>query len=159
MSDYDTNIAERIDVMNSDLIKKAQGIYLWNKLSIAGEDPEFLEELDRVISDSSIPDGPDDNMSNDKEEPTPVPGIHDQETVFIDGYVGMELGLPRGEDDSLMHAIVKRSKIDDNGNPIVSESTNLLVDIRDYEIEFIDGTIETLTTNIISENLLVQVDE
>ena len=78
MSDYDTKIAERLDVKNSDLTKQAQGIYPWNKLSIADEDPELLEDLNRVISDSSIPDGPDDNMSDDKEGPTPVPDIHDQ---------------------------------------------------------------------------------
>ena len=66
MSDYDTKIVERIDVNNSDLNKQAQGIYQWNKLSIADEDPELLEELNRVISDSRIPDGPDDNTSDDK---------------------------------------------------------------------------------------------
>ena len=58
-----------------------------------------------------------------------------------------------------MHAIVKQRKIDDDGNPIKSESTNPLVDTRDYDIELIDGTTETLTANIIAENLLVQVDE
>ena len=45
MSDYDTKITENIDVKNSDLTNKAQGIDLWNKLSIADEDPELLEEL------------------------------------------------------------------------------------------------------------------
>ena len=74
-------------------------------------------------------------------------------------YVNMELGLPLGEDNSLMHAIVKRRKPDDNGNPIGTESTNPLVDTRAYEIEFIDSTTETLTDNIIVENLLAQVDE
>ena len=98
-------------------------------------------------------------MSDDQEVPTPVPGIHDQETVPNDAYVDMELGLPRGEDDSLMHEIVKRRKLDDDGNPIGTESTNPLVDTRAYEIEFIDGTTETLTSNIIAENLLAQVDE
>ena len=150
MSNYDTKISERLDVKNSDLTKQAQGIDRWNKLSIADEDPEFLEELNRVISDSSIPDGPDDNMSDDKEEPTPLPGIHDQETVPRDAYVDMEIGITHGEDDSLMHVIVKRRKTDDNGNPIGTESTNPLVDKRAYEIEFIDGTTETLTANIIS---------
>ena len=159
MSDYDTKISERLDIKNLDPTKQAQGIDRWNKLSIADEDPEFLEELNRVISDSSIPDGPDDNMSDDKEGPTPVPGIHDQETVPRDAYVDMELGLPRGEDDSLMHAIVKRRKLDDDGNPIGTESTNPLVDMRAYKIEFIDGTTEILTANIISDNLLAQVDE
>ena len=57
-----------------------------------------------------------------------------------------------------MHAILKRRKIDDDGNPIRTESTNLLIDTRAYEIEFIDGTTETLTDNIIAYNLLVQVD-
>ena len=109
MSNYDTKTSERLDVKNSDRTKQAHGIDQWNKLSIADEDPEFLEELNRVISDSSIPDGPDDKISDDKEGPTPVPGIHDQETVPSDAYVDMELGIPRGEDDILIHAIVKRS--------------------------------------------------
>ena len=95
MSDYDTKISERLDVKNLDLTKQAQGIDRWNKLSIAGEDPEFLEELNQVISDSSIPNGPSDNMSYYKEGPTPVPGIRDQETVSSDAYVDMDLGLPR----------------------------------------------------------------
>ena len=71
----------------------------------------------------------------------------------------MGLGIPRGEDDRLMHVIVKLRKLDDDGNPIGTESTNPLVDTRAYEIEFIDGTTETLIANIITENLLAQVDE
>ena len=43
MIDYDTKIYERLDVNNSDLKKQAQGIYWWNKLSIADEDTELLE--------------------------------------------------------------------------------------------------------------------
>ena len=96
-------------------------------------------------------------MSDDKEVSTPVPGINYQETLPRDAYVDMQLGLPCVEDDSLMHAIVKRIKLDEDGNPIGTESTNPLVDTRSYEIEFIDGTIEKLTANIIAENLLAQV--
>ena len=66
MSDYDTTIAESLDVKNSYLTNQAQGIDRWNKLSIADEDTELLEELNRVISDSSILDGPYDNMIDDK---------------------------------------------------------------------------------------------
>ena len=75
-----------------------------------------------------------------------------------DSYVDMELGLPRGEDDSLMHAIVKLRKLNEDVNPIETESTNPLVDTRAYEIYFVDGTTEIITSNIISENLLAQVD-
>ena len=89
MSDYETKIDESLDVKNSDLTKQAQGIYRWNKVSIVDEYPEFLEELNRVVSDLSIPDGPNDNMSDDKEVPTPVPGIHDQETIPRNEYVDM----------------------------------------------------------------------
>ena len=113
-----------------------------------------MEELNWVISDLSIPDGPDDNMSDDKEGPTPVPGIHDQENVPSNAYVDMELGLPRGEDDILMHAIVKWRKLDDDDNPIGTKCTNPLVDTRAYEIELVDGTTETITYNIVTENLL-----
>ena len=77
MSDYDTKISERFDVKNSDLTKQAQGIDQRKKISFADENPEFLEELNWVISDSSIPDGSDDSMRYDKEVPTPVPAIHD----------------------------------------------------------------------------------
>ena len=55
--------------------------------------------------------------------------------------------------------IVKRRKLDDGGNPIGAEITNPLVYTRAYEIKFIDGTTETITANIIAENLLAQVDE
>ena len=94
--DYDTKISERFDVKNLDLTMQAQGIDQWNKLLIADEDPELQEELNRVISDLIIPDGPDDNVSDDKKEPTPIPGIKDQETVPIDAYDDMKLGIPRG---------------------------------------------------------------
>ena len=87
MSDYDTKISEGIDAKNSDLAKQAQGIYWWKKLSFADKYPELLEKLNRVISDLIILDGQDDKMSNDKEGPTPVPGIHDQENVPSDAYV------------------------------------------------------------------------
>ena len=54
---------------------------------------------------------------------------------------------------------MKRRKLDDDGNPIGTESTNPLVDTRAYVIEFIDGATEIITANTIAENLLVQVDE
>ena len=66
MSDYDTKIDERLDVKISYLTKQAQCIDQWNRISISDENPGFLEELNRVISDSSILDGPDDKMSDDK---------------------------------------------------------------------------------------------
>ena len=50
----------------------------WNKLTVADEDPEFLDESNRVISDVSIPNGEDDDDTYKEEQE--------------DGYVNMELG-------------------------------------------------------------------
>ena len=36
-------------------------VELWDKLTVADEDPEFLDEYNRVIIDGSIPNGEDDN--------------------------------------------------------------------------------------------------
>ena len=58
-----------------------------------------------------------------------------------------------------MHALVKRRKLDNDGKKIGTEHSNPFIDTRGYEVEFIDGTTETLTANIIVENLLAQVDE
>ena len=70
----------------------------------------------------------------------------------------MEIGLPRGDDNQLMHAIVKKRKIDENGKSIGAANNNPILDTRLYEVEFIDGTIEAITANTIAENLLAQVD-
>ena len=71
----------------------------------------------------------------------------------------MALGLPRKYDDGLMHAIVKRRDMDDEGKSVGSMNNNPLLDTIAYELEFSDGMTEVITANIIAQNLLAQVDE
>jgi hypothetical protein len=71
----------------------------------------------------------------------------------------MELGLPRGQEDELHLARVKRRVVDVEGQPVGRPSRNPLLDSRQYEVEFLDGATDILTANIITENLLSQVDE
>ena len=97
-----------------------------------------------MISDGSIPNGKENIETDGKEQEY--------------GYVNMELGLPRRDDDGLMHAIVKRRKINDEGKAVRTMNNNPLIDTRAYEVEFDDGITEFLTANIIAENLLAQVD-
>ena len=40
----------------------------WNKLTVADEYPEFLDEYNRVISDGLIPNGEDDNETYYEEQ-------------------------------------------------------------------------------------------
>ena len=71
----------------------------------------------------------------------------------------MELGLTRKYENGLMHAIVNRHKLDDEGNAFVNINNNPLIATRAYEVEFYDGTTEFLTATIIVEYILVQADE
>ena len=70
----------------------------------------------------------------------------------------MELGIRR-DDEGLHHTRVKQRAVDQDGRPIRRPSNNPLLDSRRYEVEYLDGTTEVLTANIIAENLLAQVDD
>ena len=104
-------------------------------------DPEFLEEYMKLIDSKDIPH---------------------QENVYnsdLPTYIGMELGLPRGEDNQLQFAKVKKQVLDEDGNPIGTPNKNPILDARKYEVEYLDGTTEILAANTIAENMLAQVDD
>ena len=71
----------------------------------------------------------------------------------------MELGLNRGEEKGLKFARVKRREVYEDGKPIGMPSNNPILDSGQYEIEYADGNTSVLTANIISENLMAQVDD
>ena len=73
-----------------------------------------------MISDVSIPNVEYNNEIDDKEQE--------------DSYVNMELGLPTKYDDGLMHAIVKRCKLDDEGKAVGNMKNNPLLGTRSYEV-------------------------
>ena len=99
------------------------------------------DSFNRVINDKSVPD------------------VEEYTEDTFDGYLTMEIGLPRGDDDELLRARVKRRAITQDGKPIGKSSNNPLTDTRQYEVEFDDGSIEVLSANVIAENILSQVDE
>ena len=117
----------------------------WNKLTVADEDTEFLDKYNSEISDGSIPNVEDDNKTYDKEK--------------YDIYVNVELVLPRQDYDGLMHAIVQRPKLGNEGKSVGKNNNIPLLDTIAYKIEFDDGTTEFITANIISDNLLEKVNE
>ena len=124
---------------------------LWNRLSLNYEDIDFIEDFNRVINDQSIQDIDERPQSGDPStDPTPD---------AYDTYLGMEIGLPREDDDHLLRIHVKRRAIDVDGNPVGVCNDNPLLDTRLYEIEYLDGTMKYVSANIIAENLLAQVDD
>ena len=142
MQEFDTRIDTRLNVRDEDITSAIIDVDQWNKLSLTDIDDDFITDFNNVINDHSLPDIDDTISESD-----------------YDAYINMEIGLPRGDDGELHHAIVKRRKLDADGNSIGKSHTNPLLDSRLNEIEFVDGTTEAMTANLITENLLAQVDE
>ena len=71
----------------------------------------------------------------------------------------MEIGLPRELGGELYHAKVKSRAVNRYGIPVGVETSNPITDTRLYDVEYLDGTIKTLSVNVIADNLLSQVEE
>ena len=113
-------------------------------LDINGESQEFIDEYNRVIDNSIVPHAEDevaDVVANEE------------------SYLNMELGIKQDGESELIHATVKRRAVDVEGRPIGTYNENPLLDSRVYEIEYVDGSLDNMSANIIAENLLSQVDE
>ena len=111
------HIEERLDTADSDIKPGDYGeIPEWNRMSIDEDDNDFNNEFNRVVNDESIPEADD---VNEEEEYT---------TEAFDNYINMEIGLPRGDDGGLYHAVVKRRATDVNGKPYGVDTGNPLTD-------------------------------
>jgi hypothetical protein len=116
----------------------------WNEFPIE-DDPDFIEEFQHVISDPEITDE-DENFTPD---------------TFDDTYLNMEIALPRGggdPEDTQFAKVTKRLR-DAEGRPIGTANDNPLLDTREYEVEFLDGHVESMSANLIAQHLFSQVDE
>ena len=51
----------------------------------------------------------------------------------------MELGLNRGKEEGLQFSRIKRRAVDEDGKPIGIPSKNLILDSRQYKIEYAYG--------------------
>ena len=77
---------------------------------------------------------------------------------LFDQYLTAQVLMDRGGESQL--GTVKRRKRDNNGNPVLGvANSNPLLDTREYEVEFLDGSIDVLSSNTIAEALYSQVDQ
>ena len=146
MKDYDTVIDERLNTQDVNLPMDEVFTDRWNSLSsdATKEDDTFIEELRRVIDDVTLPHEDDIKSING---------------TIPDTYVNMEVALPHGTDNELVYATVKHRAVDDQGNQIGKYHSNPLLDSRLYEVEYVNGSTEALTANIIADSIMSQVDE
>ncbi len=73
-----------------------------------------------------------------------------------DKYVHASVMLP--QESQLMCGMVKARKWDLDGNPIGRWSDNPILDMRLYDMEFLDGEVTLLTANMIAQAMYAQCD-
>ena len=61
-----------------------------------------------------------------------------EEIGVKDPYLDMELGLRRGDEEGLPHALWDWKDVGEEVIPMVVSINNLLLDLRKYEFEYID---------------------
>ena len=124
----------------------------WNSLSIDECEPNFFEYFNKVISDEDIPETKNESQPQDDHNT-------EQKLEIFDSYIDMVVALPRVLDDGLFHAKVKWRAMDHVRNTISKETNKPITDTGLYEVKYIDGTIGNLAANVISENVLSQVNK
>jgi hypothetical protein len=105
-----------------------------------GVDLKMLEDLD----DEGIGAMVEDGITPTKEEYDDMiveehPEADDEEAV--DKYLNMELRMGTGTDNERWGRVIKRAK-GIGGEPVGRAHANPFFDMREYEVEFTDGTIE-----------------
>ena len=104
-------------------------------------DEDFIKEYSNIINDVSLKESDDI-------------GPH-----FNDEYLSMSLEVSRGSDIDIHDATVWKRAVDREGILVGKPNKNIHMDSRQYEVEFLDSSVETLSSNIIAENMLAQVDQ
>ena len=116
-------------------------------------DPEIGSQLpakaELIFEDEEI-DEPVDVMDTKLERDDYTPEAYDQ-------YLTAKVLLPHGGE--LKQATVRGRKHDADGVPVGKRHPNPILDTRQYEVEFPDGSTEALAANLIAENIYAQVDE
>jgi hypothetical protein len=116
-----------------------------------------LEEFPEVPADFFGAEDDVEGLMDEPQEPEvskpDVDGYADNE---IDEYLAAVVDIPRGGD--IITGTVTHQQRNADGQLIRKRNLNPLLDTREYEVEFPDGTMDTYSANIIAENLFAQVD-
>ena len=89
----------------------------------------------------------DEDDKEQVDEPTPH---------GIDAYLNAEVLLPIG--GQMRSGSVRARVTGPNGEPLGRRNNNPILDTRQYEVEFPDGTVSHYSANVIAENMYAQCD-
>jgi hypothetical protein len=121
---------------------------------IGDQEDEFLTDLP---TDFFGVDEDDIDLADQLHDPeSSKPDVDDYTPEEQDEYLSAVVDMPR--DGDLITGRVTRRKRDAENQPLGKKHSNPLLDTREYEVEFPDGSIDTYTANMIAENLYSQID-
>ena len=109
---FDDKIEARLEAQSAEISKVRDEHRVEVILDLDNEDPEFLDNFNRFINNETVKDIDETHSNSDA----------------LDTYLNMEVGLPRGGDNSLKRAHVKLCHKDESGDPIGEANNNPLLD-------------------------------
>ena len=159
-------IRKSIWALTSDELKDPQMV-----ADIAALDQGIQGKIGDTIKDDDVdptlvgdlPDPPDFIFEDEKEVDDPVEPeatkleADEYTPEAYDQYLLAEVLLPHGGD--LQKAKVTGRIQDAKGLPVGKRNANPLLDTREYEVTYPDGSTEAMMANTIAENLYAQVDK
>jgi hypothetical protein len=108
---------------------------------------EEVQETERDADDNLEPLEPE-SARKDADDYTPE---------SMDKYISASVLLPRGED--VVRAKVVGGMHGRDGNSLGMRHSNPILDTREYQVEFPDGSTAAYAANVIAENLYSQVED
>ena len=143
IQEFDERIAELLKDDNH-VIREGNERQLqdWDDYTDLDNDGDFARTFGEVISDAKISEA-DEDFTPD---------------TFDDPYLNKEIALASGANEVQFGRVTKRLR-DAEGRPIGTANENPLLDTRGYAVEFRDGHSESVSANLIAQNLYSQFDE
>ena len=151
-------------------VTKEDMLLMETQTTLADFDAAIAQTIGDGLADHEVAVGgepafpvPEDLFDDDGQTTEPAEGEENRPEAdefspeVFDQYLTANVLLHRGGEPQL--GVVRKRFRDANGNPIGRSNTNPLLDTREYEVEFPDGTMDVLTANTIAEALYSQVDE
>jgi len=128
-----------------------------DKIGDHWKDAEVMEDfpgMPQIPNDIFIEDDP---MTEPLYVQSGVPEADEWTPEQFDEYLTAEVLIGHGDEQK--RGVVKKRVRDDEGNPLGTRNKNPILDTREYEVQFADGTTDVLSANIIAEAMYSQCDE
>ena len=119
--------------------------------------PQGETTVTAELPDPKDESGVDDIQEGPAEPEALMPDADDHTPESYDEYIGTQVLLPIGSEQ--LAGIVRKRHRDPDGNLYGKSNQNPILDTRKYEVQMLDGSVETYGANIIAESIMANVDD